>query len=74
MTTMEVADIGQVFGPNTYFLRLDVGSAKAHGNTYELATNSDGAPLVRSAKTGRFYCVPWAQLLQLAIDSGIDEG
>ncbi|PAT41186.1 hypothetical protein CK623_02795 [Vandammella animalimorsus] len=64
--------IGTIHSRDSAFLRMACGDAKAPGVTYELNTGINGAPLIRSGKTGKWFSVSWEELLRLAIDAGID--
>jgi len=56
-------------------LRMAVGTAKdAEGLEYEMTTAvAGGYPIIRSLKTGRWFTLSWIDILELAIERGIDE-
>lgn len=67
---------GKLYDGNTLFLRLDVGKA-AHKDTnetaYEFSVNVAGYhPIIRSAKTGKWFTLSWDDILKLAQEAGID--
>lgn len=67
-----ITAVGSIHERDSLFLRVACGEAKAPGVVYELNTNVDGTPLIRSSKTGKWFSVPWRDLLRLAVDAGID--
>lgn len=66
--------IGTIHPAKALFFRVRVGEAKDEdGREYEMATNIDGKLLVRSGKTGKWWCIGWSELLTLAVEAGVDE-
>lgn len=54
-------------------LRIDVGEAVADdGRVYELYTLGNQAPLVKSKQTGRYFAITWQEIIDMAINAGID--
>jgi hypothetical protein len=66
---------GMLYDDGTLFLRFECGKATSTdtGITYELCTNVDGSPIVRSSKTGRYFTMSWHQLIGAAIAAKINE-
>jgi len=55
------------------FLREDIGKAEDQNrNLYEMALGNGFIPMVRSAKTGKFFELPWEEIIDMAKDAGID--
>jgi hypothetical protein len=68
--------LGEIHKPQTLFLRVGVGEAKnaEDGHMYEMSTNmSDGAPIIQSKKTGKWFVLPWQDIIVLAVKAGIDQ-
>lgn len=67
--------IGKIHPPESMFLRKNVGTAKADdGTVYELTTTfSDGSPIVNSDKTGKYFTLSWTDIINLAVDAGLDK-
>lgn len=56
------------------FLRIHCGEAKAGTRTYEMSTSiATGEPIVQSKTTGRHFLVPWRDLIDMAVEAGIDD-
>ncbi len=70
----ESKKIGQIHPKHTMFLCEIVGSAKneSTGNEYEVLLNSNMSPMVDSKKTGKRFTIDWKQIIDLAIEAGID--
>ena len=65
---------GTIYSQEKMFVRVACGTASGHGGTkYDLDTTLDGQPLIRSSKTGKTYSFSWNELLNMAVDAGIDE-
>lgn len=66
---------GELHPATTMFLRMEAGSAKAKdGTEYELSTNIGGGnPIIRNLKNGRTWSITWKQLLDLAVENGLNE-
>lgn len=64
--------IGTVETKDSLFLRKHAGTAKLGDNAYELSTSMASLPLIKSEKTGKYWLISWQQLLDLAIQAGID--
>lgn len=67
--------IGKLLPSKTLVLRVHVGEAKdGESRAYEMtisATSSE--PIVRSQKSGRWFVLPWQDILRLAVEAGVDE-
>jgi hypothetical protein len=65
---------GTIYSPDHIFVRVEIGSATGQdGAKYDLGTSVDGQPLIRSSKTGKTFSLSWNELLNMAVDAGIDE-
>ena len=65
---------GTIYSPEKIFFRVDNGIASGQdGTKYDLGTTFDGQPLIRSSKTGKTFFLGWHELLEMAVDAGIDE-
>lgn len=54
-------------------LRISCGDAEDEdGRRYELGTTTSGAPCIRGGTTGKYFVVPWGELIDMAIEAGID--
>lgn len=68
--------IGTILPKETMILRTAVREMAEHtANTkYEITiTEPDRSPLVRSLKTNKFYALNWADIVDMAINAGIDK-
>lgn len=65
--------VGKVHPAKTMFLRVNAGTAKSDGVTYELTTSLAGSPIVNSSKTGKYFTLSWEDICNLAIEAGIDK-
>lgn len=64
---------GRIHAPDTMFLRMHVGEAKSGDMGYELDTNMAAAnPIVRSKQSGKWFTLSWQDIIELAIEAGID--
>lgn len=63
---------GRIYPSESLILHTSQGSARSaeHGE-FELNTNLDGSPLIRSEKTGKYWSIGWQELLGMAVDAGI---
>jgi hypothetical protein len=69
-------NLGKIHPPRTMFLRMYVGKATADktGDAYEMAVDTQtSAPIIRNLKTGLWWTINWTNLIQLAIEEGIDD-
>lgn len=62
-----------IFEKNALFLRTEMGTATSESTTYELSVLPTGEMLVRSGQTGRFFVAVWSNVLEAAIQAGIDQ-
>lgn len=64
----------KVFPITAMILREDRGSAKDDaGIRYELATDMAGRMMVRSGKTNQWCVITWEDVLELAIEAGVND-
>lgn len=64
---------GTIHPSGSLLLRSSRGDAEAvDGRKYEFSTTLHGQPCIRSEKSGKYFVVSWEELLQMAIDAGID--
>lgn len=65
---------GTIHPKKSLFLRIETGSAEANGIKYELTINmGNNAPIVSSSKTGKYFTLSWSDIINLAIDRGINK-
>ena len=65
---------GKIHEKNAMFLRLHVGDATGQaGEVYELNTSMNGSPMVTSNKTGKTFTLSWGDIINMAVDAGVDE-
>ena len=65
--------LGQIYPKDKLILRMDVGRAENGDKVYEMSTTMNGAPIVRSEQTGKWWIIGWDELIKLAVEAGIDE-
>ncbi len=65
---------GEIVEKSKFILRVACGTAEDtdNGVKYELSTSIGGNPVVRNAKTGRFFVLSWDDILEMAQEAGID--
>lgn len=64
--------IGEILPPRSMILRQHIGEASCGDLKYEMSTGMNGAPIVRSKQTGKWFTISWAKILELADKAGID--
>ena len=66
---------GKIHSASEMFLRIHVGTATATDNTkYEMSLiASSQTPLIMNMKTRKYFSLPWEDIINLAVDNGIDE-
>ena len=53
---------------------METGTAEAGGVKYELTINmGNNTPIVSSSKTGKYFTLSWQDIINLAIDAGINK-
>lgn len=67
--------VGKILPSKSLILRHQVGEAEGtNGLSYEMtAAVNDLSPIVRSAKTKKWYTLSWKDIINLAVGAGIDE-
>lgn len=65
---------GEIHPKRTLFFRFCVGKiTDLNKDTYEMSINvSDHSPIIESKKTGKWFTLSWKDIIDLAIDMGID--
>lgn len=69
----EVKPTGTILPPKTMLLRNSVGEASNGKLSYEMSYAMNGAPIVRSLTTDKWFTLSWSDILDLAVKAGIDE-
>ena len=65
---------GTIHPKKTLLLRMETGTAEAGGVKYELTINmGNNTPIVSSSKTGKYFTLSWQDIINLAIDAGINK-
>lgn len=65
---------GEILPKRTFVMTVAVGEATGSDNkSYELLTSMYGSPVVLSKQTGKYYVLNWDDILDMAIETGIDE-
>ena len=65
---------GKIMPAKTMILRVAAGEAEAaDGTKYECSTNVNRTPLIRSGKTKKWFALSWEDIIELAIQAGIDK-
>lgn len=66
--------IGKIYKSMSLFFRQHVGEAKRENSNYELSmVINDQTPLVCSKQTGKYFSISWQEIIELAIEAGIDK-
>ena len=67
--------VGGIHAKNIMFFRVHVGEADGGTDAkYEMATQvNDSSPIIESKQTGKWFTLPWADIVKLAVDRGIDK-
>ena len=66
--------IGKIEPKGTLCMRQHAGKGEAAGIEYELCTGiASGSPVIRSSKTGKWFFLSWEDILNLAIEAGIND-
>lgn len=65
---------GTLHKRETMFLRMSAGEATRNdGTKFELSTNMVGGnPIIRCESTGLWWSINWHDLIDMAVESGID--
>jgi hypothetical protein len=72
----EKATVGTLHPQKTMFFRQHVGTIGPKGDVdrYELSVNMSGySPIVHDKKSGTWFTLSWPEILDLAIQAGINE-
>ena len=65
---------GTIHSSGTLFLRMEIGTATgSDGTKYELSQSLSGQPMIRSGTTGKWWTVSFEELIEAAIEAGIDQ-
>ncbi len=66
--------LGKIIKKDSLVLRFAIGKAVDENTTneYELTNDCNGRPLVKSLKSGKSWTITWNELIQLAIENGVD--
>ncbi len=67
-----VLGVGRLHPPKSMFLRVHVGEASKGKRKYEMSMGINSAPIVHSKQTGKWFSLPWNDILTLAQNAGID--
>ena len=65
--------MGKIYTRDTYMFNEHVGEAENANRKYDLVLISSVTPGVKSKTTGKTFVLRWEEILQLAVDAGIDE-
>ena len=66
----------EIIEKDKLLMRVHVGEAKdeENGIEYHLSTSlATSTPMVSSSKTGRIFTISWGDILEMAIQAGINE-
>ncbi len=65
---------GKLLDKKDLYISIHVGDAKdADGNEYTMATMVDSSPVVTNEKTGKRFNLPWQDIIEMSVESGIDK-
>lgn len=66
--------LGKIHGKGFMTLHMDCGTAKTDEYKLDLSTNaSNGSPMVRNSVTNKWFTLNWQEIIDLAIEAGIDK-
>lgn len=66
--------IGTIHDDKVLFLRMAAGTATQGKKVYDLSTNIGGGnPIVISKQTGKTFSLSWTEIINMAIELGIDK-
>ena len=66
--------IGTIHPKKTLFFRRYIGEAKSGKLKYEMAAKMCGStPIIESKQTGKWYTVSWQELINMAVQAGVDK-
>ena len=64
---------GEVHGKGSLFMRVYVGEADNGKEKYVMSTNiHDNSPIIESKQSGKYFTLPWSDIVNIAVDAGID--
>lgn len=63
---------GKIYPSRSLILRVDCGTASDTDNSYDLSTTMTGEPVIESKRTGKYFILGWQDIVDMAIESGID--
>lgn len=66
--------IGEIHDKDSLLMRVHVGTAKSGDDSYEMSHGMGYTPVVRSLTTGKFFTLCWQDIINLAVEAGINEG
>lgn len=65
---------GEILPKRMFVMTVAVGEATGSDNkSYELLTSMCGSPVVLSKQTGKYYVLNWDDILDMAVETGIEE-
>jgi len=70
---VKTRDVGQIVLPGRLMMLKTVGKCKGPNGEYELLVEPDGQPVVRSMLTMRKFVLTWQNIVELAVQNGIDD-
>lgn len=71
---MKKKSIGTLHKKGTMFLRQHVGAADGGENSkYEMSLVNMTTPAIESKQTGRHFLLSWEDIINLAVEAGIDK-
>ena len=65
--------MGKIIEKDVLMMKTFIGSAEMSGKSYELSTSMNGAPMVQSNQTGRWFALTWDDIIKMALEAGIDK-
>ena len=65
--------LGTIHPKEALLLRVEVGNAKGDSSSYEMSLVNGHIPCVKSALTKKSFTLCWQEIIQLAVDAGIDK-
>ena len=72
LSSSDLLCVGTVHPSRTMFLRTHIGEAENGKLKYELATGTNGQPIVHSLQSDKWFTLTWKDVLGLAVKAGID--
>ena len=64
---------GEILSKDALMLVRAVGSTSGDDAGYDFSVGMSMCPIVKSEATGKYFCLSWSDIINLAVSAGIDE-